>query len=100
MLYLKEFLVGTTGEPLRNEINSLQKCEGEVGALKRNGYFERSPHQKGRRPGHAGGQVLPWRSAQACLCMTQKWPLVRYGLNNESVDSLAALERHNSSACC
>jgi len=45
-------MVGTTGEPLRSKINRLQKCEGEIGPLKRNGYFERSPHQKGRRPGH------------------------------------------------
>ena len=28
MLYLKEFLVGTAGEPFRNKINDLRRCEG------------------------------------------------------------------------
>jgi hypothetical protein len=38
-------VVGTTGEPLRNKINDLRKCEGEIDPLKRKGYFERSPHR-------------------------------------------------------
>ena len=37
-------MVGTTGEPLPNKINSLRKCEGGIGPLKRKCYFERSPH--------------------------------------------------------
>jgi hypothetical protein len=34
------------GEPLINEISSLQESAGEIRSLNRNGYFERRPHQR------------------------------------------------------
>jgi hypothetical protein len=44
MLYLKEFLVDTTGGPQLSKNSTLRKGEGDSGPLKRNCYFERRPH--------------------------------------------------------
>jgi hypothetical protein len=40
----EDWMVGTTGELLRNKINALRKCEGEIGTLKHIGYSRRFPH--------------------------------------------------------
>ena len=37
-------MVGTTGEPLPNEIKYLQKSAGKMCSLNRNGYFKPGPH--------------------------------------------------------
>src|SRR6266436_9055611 len=53
-------LVGRpSGEPLRNRINYLPKCEGKIGPLKHKSYFQHSPHRSWRddtsAKDHVGG---------------------------------------------
>jgi hypothetical protein len=41
---LLKMMVGTTGEPLPNQIKYLQKSAGKMCSLNRNGYFKSRPH--------------------------------------------------------